>query len=374
MMTCPICQPSIHFLVHNPVAPKCWHDKHRRRAWCSAPSCPRSASNDPQEPTGLGVLLIASKISPSCDIRCTGLRPMISKKLLIAQGSMQLPHTRMFRLRGDRQNLLAALASHWVDQQLGLPPREITTAAAPASSPAASGSPTAAQSWSAASCGYAGPALSRLPRRHRWPWPIWRAGSHQRWNFLAGAAAGSDRAGAYLLGCGSFHPLRRSLPHHWQFRHKQGPAGLLHPVVVTAESDGPAAASCWSLRPREASPVRGGTKAGGIPRRAGQHQQAWWGQLQFVLRAGLEQTSDHPQVARGEGEYSRPLHCRFILGSLRCLNLRDWRDGYLRRVITINTLPCSGDPDTNLRDQLNPGWVGSMRSGPRRSAVHWPCP
>ena len=83
-----------------------------------------------QRPSGAhwpGVLLVASNISPSCDIGCTGLKLMISKKSLIAQGSMQLPHTRMFRLRGDRQSLLAALASHWVDQQLGLPPREITT-------------------------------------------------------------------------------------------------------------------------------------------------------------------------------------------------------------------------------------------------------
>jgi hypothetical protein len=37
----------------------------------------------------------------------------------------------MFRLRGDRQSLLAALAIQWVDQQLGIPAREVTTALAP---------------------------------------------------------------------------------------------------------------------------------------------------------------------------------------------------------------------------------------------------
>jgi hypothetical protein len=51
----------------------------------------------------------------------------------------------MLRLRGDRQSLLAALASHWVDQQLGIPTREITTEVARASSPGGSSSAKAAQ-------------------------------------------------------------------------------------------------------------------------------------------------------------------------------------------------------------------------------------
>lgn len=37
--------------------------------------------------------------------------------------------TVILRLRGDRQSLLAALACHWVDQQLGIPAREDTTPA-----------------------------------------------------------------------------------------------------------------------------------------------------------------------------------------------------------------------------------------------------
>jgi len=39
----------------------------------------------PQVPTGLGVLFFALKISPSCDIHCTVLKPMISKKTLAAR-------------------------------------------------------------------------------------------------------------------------------------------------------------------------------------------------------------------------------------------------------------------------------------------------
>ncbi|MFZ9267214.1 MAG: hypothetical protein ACO28M_09825 [Vulcanococcus sp.] len=37
----------------------------------------------------------------------------------------------MFRLRGDRQSLLNALAIHWVDQQLGIPTTEGQAAAPP---------------------------------------------------------------------------------------------------------------------------------------------------------------------------------------------------------------------------------------------------
>jgi len=58
---------------------------------------------------------------------------------------MQFPHTRMFRLRGDRQSLLAALASHWVDHQLGIPPKKVTTAFTPAANQSGSGSTTAAR-------------------------------------------------------------------------------------------------------------------------------------------------------------------------------------------------------------------------------------
>jgi len=72
----------------------------------------------------------------------------------------------------------------------------------------------------------------------------------------------------------------------------------------------------------------------------------------------------------GEGEDSRPLHCRFILGSIRPLHLKDSsRDGYLRRVIVLNTLPRSGEPDTSLRDQLNP--PGERFDQIRAEAISW---
>ncbi len=43
----------------------------------------------------------------------------------------------MFRLLGDRQSLLVALAVHWIDHQVGLPSTPVTTEDAPASSPGA---------------------------------------------------------------------------------------------------------------------------------------------------------------------------------------------------------------------------------------------
>ena len=71
----------------------------------------------------------------------------------------------------------------------------------------------------------------------------------------------------------------------------------------------------------------------------------------------------------GESEESRPMHCRFILGSVRPLNFKDGRDGYLRRVITLNTLPRSGAPDTTLREQLN--CSGGRFDEIRAEAISW---
>ena len=71
----------------------------------------------------------------------------------------------------------------------------------------------------------------------------------------------------------------------------------------------------------------------------------------------------------GEGEESRPMDCRFILGSVRPLHFKDGRDGYLRRVITLNTLPRSGETDTTLREQLNP--EGKRFDEIRAEAISW---
>ncbi len=51
----------------------------------------------------------------------------------------------MLRLRGDRQSLLAALANHWLDQQLGISVEQVTTAAALVANPAGSGCARAAR-------------------------------------------------------------------------------------------------------------------------------------------------------------------------------------------------------------------------------------
>ena len=71
----------------------------------------------------------------------------------------------------------------------------------------------------------------------------------------------------------------------------------------------------------------------------------------------------------GESETSTPMHCRFILGSVRPLEFRDGRDGYLRRTITIKTLPRSGSPDATLREQLNP--TGPRFDQIRAEAISW---
>ena len=71
----------------------------------------------------------------------------------------------------------------------------------------------------------------------------------------------------------------------------------------------------------------------------------------------------------GEAENSRKMNCRFILGSVRSLVLKDGRDGFLRRVIPICTLPRSGEPDTSLRDGLNPDGPRFLEI--RADAISW---
>ena len=56
----------------------------------------------------------------------------------------------------------------------------------------------------------------------------------------------------------------------------------------------------------------------------------------------------------GESEESQPMHCRFIIGSIQPLELKNGRDGYLRRTLMLHTLPRQGEPDHSLLEQLNP--------------------
>lgn len=56
----------------------------------------------------------------------------------------------------------------------------------------------------------------------------------------------------------------------------------------------------------------------------------------------------------GESEDSQLMHCRFIIGSIQPLELKNCRDGYLRRLLVLNTLPRQGEPDHSLLEQLNP--------------------
>lgn len=71
----------------------------------------------------------------------------------------------------------------------------------------------------------------------------------------------------------------------------------------------------------------------------------------------------------GQGEVSRQMNCRFILGSVKPLQLKDGRDGYLRRVITFHTLPRQGDTDDNLREALN--LPGERYDAIRAEAISW---
>jgi hypothetical protein len=86
-----------------------------------------------------------------------------------------------------------------------------------------------------------------------------------------------------------------------------------------------------------------------------------------------EMVENKPMTTRklnaGESETSTPMHCRFILGSVRPLQFKDGRDGYLRRIITIKTLPRSGSPDATLREQLNP--TGPRFDQIRAEAISW---
>lgn len=71
----------------------------------------------------------------------------------------------------------------------------------------------------------------------------------------------------------------------------------------------------------------------------------------------------------GESEVSRPMNCRFILGSVRPLYFKDGRDGYLRRVIVLHTVPRDGTTDTTLRDALNGD--GPRHDIIRAEAISW---
>jgi len=71
----------------------------------------------------------------------------------------------------------------------------------------------------------------------------------------------------------------------------------------------------------------------------------------------------------GESEDSQLMHCRFIIGSIQLLELKNCRDGYLRRLLVLNTLPRQGEPDHSLLEQLNP--KGSRFDEIRAEAISW---
>lgn len=71
----------------------------------------------------------------------------------------------------------------------------------------------------------------------------------------------------------------------------------------------------------------------------------------------------------GESEESQPMHCRFILGSIQPLELKNGRAGYLRRTLMLHTLPRHGEQDHSLLEQLNP--KGKRFDQIRAEAISW---
>ena len=71
----------------------------------------------------------------------------------------------------------------------------------------------------------------------------------------------------------------------------------------------------------------------------------------------------------GESEDSQLMHCRFIIGSIQPLELKNGRDGYLRRILMLHTLPRQGEPDHSLQEQLNP--EGKRFDQIRAEAISW---
>ncbi|MBE9173291.1 hypothetical protein IQ216_09430 [Cyanobium sp. LEGE 06143] len=69
-----------------------------------------------------------------------------------------------------------------------------------------------------------------------------------------------------------------------------------------------------------------------------------------------ELVENKPQTTRrlysAEAEAARPLHVGCIIASVAPLQFSDGRDGFLRRCLTLQTLPRSGDPDPTLRSDL----------------------
>lgn len=69
-----------------------------------------------------------------------------------------------------------------------------------------------------------------------------------------------------------------------------------------------------------------------------------------------ELVENKPQTTRrlysSDAEEARRMYARCIIGSIAPLQFGDSRDGFLRRVLTLQTLPRSCDPDPTLRDRL----------------------
>jgi hypothetical protein len=70
----------------------------------------------------------------------------------------------------------------------------------------------------------------------------------------------------------------------------------------------------------------------------------------------FELVENAPQTARrlfaSDGEDARPMFTRSLLASVQPLQFRDGKAGFQRRVLTLETLPRSGDPDPTLKDNL----------------------
>ncbi|MEO1003130.1 MAG: hypothetical protein AAFX65_08480 [Cyanobacteria bacterium J06638_7] len=82
-----------------------------------------------------------------------------------------------------------------------------------------------------------------------------------------------------------------------------------------------------------------------------------------------ELVENKPQTARrlhsSDAEDARPMYSRCILASVAPLQFGDSLDGFQRRVLTLHTLPRSGDPDPTLQSDL----ICSRQA--RSEAVSW---
>ena len=72
--------------------------------------------------------------------------------------------------------------------------------------------------------------------------------------------------------------------------------------------------------------------------------------LFFELVENASQTAR--RLFSSDGEDARPMFARCLIASVQPLQFRDGMAGFQRRVLTLETLPRSGDPDPTLKDSL----------------------